>query len=191
MGGLLKSEVLLSKIEQAWVSLAESYRGLAAEQMLEPGVSGEWSVKDILAHITWWEEEALKYLPMILQGRRPPRYSALYGGIDAFNAQMADQKRGLALSEVLFQLHDTHQRLIHYILSVPEDQYAPRRASVTGCAWTPTAIIRSTPGQSASGGSKKVVLNNSGSPKGLGHAIWAFSRPGIPRPAGGRRGSIM
>ena len=27
---------------------------------------GEWSVKDILAHVTTWEEEALKYLPLIL-----------------------------------------------------------------------------------------------------------------------------
>jgi hypothetical protein len=35
---------------------------------------GEWSVKDILAHVTTWEEEALKYLPLILTGGRPPRY---------------------------------------------------------------------------------------------------------------------
>ncbi|HEX6478299.1 MAG TPA: hypothetical protein VF043_05605, partial [Ktedonobacteraceae bacterium] len=52
----------------------------------------------------------------------PPRYSQS-GGIDAFNAQMTEQKRGLALSDVLRQLDDTHRRLIDYIQSVPEEQF--------------------------------------------------------------------
>ncbi len=81
-----------------------------------------WSVKDILAHVTTWEEEALKYLPLILTGGKPPRYSQ-YGGIDAFNAQMAEQKRGLALSEVQRQLDETHRRLLDYIRSVPEEHF--------------------------------------------------------------------
>ena len=83
---------------------------------------GEWSVKDILAHVTTWEEEALKYLPLILTGGRPPRYTQ-FGGIDGFNAQMAEQKRDLALPEALRQLEDTHRRLLDYLHSVPEEQF--------------------------------------------------------------------
>jgi hypothetical protein len=114
---------LLKKLEQAWASFTESYAGLSAEQMLEPGVTGDWSVKDILAHVSWWEEEALKYLPLILQGKRPPRYSVLYGGIDAFNAQMTELKRDLSLAEVLRQWEGTHARLIDYMRSAPEKQF--------------------------------------------------------------------
>jgi hypothetical protein len=91
--------------------------------LTEPGVAGDWTVKDILAHVTWWEEEALRHLPLIITGGRPPRYSVAYGGIDAFNALMAEEKRGLSLSEVQAQLDQTHQRLIDYIQSVPEDQF--------------------------------------------------------------------
>ena len=83
---------------------------------------GEWSVKDILAHVTTWEEEALKYLPLIRTFGRPPRYIQ-YGGIDAFNAQMAEQKRETALSEILRQLDETHRRLIDYLQSVPEEHF--------------------------------------------------------------------
>ena len=36
--------------------------------MMEPGVTGDWSVKDVLAHVTIWEAEALKYLPLIAEG---------------------------------------------------------------------------------------------------------------------------
>ena len=84
---------------------------------------GTWSLKDILAHVTTWEEEALKYLPLIIQGGSPPRYSTMYGGIDAFNARMTEQKRGFSLSEVVRQLDETHRRLVDYIQSVPQEQF--------------------------------------------------------------------
>jgi hypothetical protein len=117
-----KKQKLLNKLEEAWTAFQESYAGLTEEQLVEPGVTGDWSVKDILAHVSWWEEEALKHLPHILQGGRPPRYSVLYGGIDAFNARMTEQRRSLSLSEVLRSLEDTHRRLVEYVQTAPEEQ---------------------------------------------------------------------
>jgi hypothetical protein len=114
---------LLKKLDAAWTALKESYAGLSDSQMIEPGVTADWSVKDILAHVTAWEEEALKYLPLIIEGGKPPLYKT-YGGLDAFNAQKTEQKRALPLSEVLKQLEETHRRLIGYIQSVPEEQFA-------------------------------------------------------------------
>ena len=113
---------LLKRLDGAWTAIKESVAGLTEAELMEPGVMGDWSVKDILAHVTTWEEEALKYLPLIITGGRPPRYIQ-YGGIDAFNAQMTEQKRDLALSDVLRQLDETHLRLIDYIRSVPEEHY--------------------------------------------------------------------
>jgi hypothetical protein len=113
---------LLKQLDKAWAAIKESYAGLSDSQLTEPGVTGNWSVKDILAHVTTWEEEALQYLPPIIQGGKPPRYSIKYGGIDAFNARMTEQKRGLSLSDVLRQLEETHHRLIDYVQSAPEEQ---------------------------------------------------------------------
>lgn len=112
-------EQLLKQLAKAWGAFRESYAGLQPSQLTEPGVTGKWSVKDIIAHVTTWEEEALKYLPLILQGRRPPLYSRQYGGIDAFNALMTERKKELSLTEVLRQLDETHSRLLDYIQSVP------------------------------------------------------------------------
>jgi hypothetical protein len=119
----MDKQQLLKQLEKAWTTIEESYAGLSDSQLTEPGVMDNWSVKDILAHVTTWEEEALKYLPLILTGGKPPRYSQ-YGGIDAFNARMAEQKRGLALSDVQRQLDETHRRLLDYIRSVPEEHFA-------------------------------------------------------------------
>jgi uncharacterized protein (TIGR03083 family) len=114
---------LLNRLDTAWVAFQASYAGLSNSQLAEPGAAGDWSVRDIIAHVTWWEEEALRHLPLIIAGDRPPRYSVTYGGINAFNAMMAERKRHVSLSDVLTQLDDTHRRLVDFIRSVPEDQF--------------------------------------------------------------------
>ena len=119
----MNRQQLLQRLDTAWEQFKESYAGLSNSQLAEPGVMGNWSVKDILAHVTTWEEEALKALPIIAAGGRTPQYSKLYGGIDAFNAQMTDQKQGLALAEILRQLDETHRRLIDYIQGIPAEQF--------------------------------------------------------------------
>src|SRR5207253_9693186 len=117
---------LLRRLDTAWAALKESYAGLSDPRLTEPGVTGDWSVKDILAHVTTWEREALKHLPLILAGGRPPRY-VRYGGIDAFNAKMTEEKRGLSVSEVLRQLEDTHGHLIDFVRRTPEANYGNTR----------------------------------------------------------------
>lgn len=119
----MDKQQLLQRLDKAWVLFKESYAGLSDSQLTEPGVLGNWSVKDILAHVTTWEEETLKDLPFIIQGGKPPLYSIMYGGIDAFNAQMTEQKRGLSLTVILTQLDETHRRLIDYVQTVPEEQF--------------------------------------------------------------------
>ncbi|MEJ2266309.1 MAG: ClbS/DfsB family four-helix bundle protein [Anaerolineales bacterium] len=119
----MNRQQLLKRLDDAWADLKESYAALPDAQLLEPVVIGTWSVKDILAHVTTWEQETLKVLPLIIQGGTLPRYSTQYGGIDAFNALMTEQKRDLSLSDVLTQLAETHQRLLDYIQTVPEEQF--------------------------------------------------------------------
>jgi len=92
--------------------------------MTSHGVTGEWSVRDMVAHVTTWEQEALTHLPLILEGGTPPRYSVLYGGIDAFNARMTARTQGLSLAEVRAQAAATHGRLVDFVQGVPEQHLA-------------------------------------------------------------------
>jgi hypothetical protein len=114
---------LLKQLEKAWQDFQQAYAGLSEEQLTTPGVAGEWSVRDVIAHVTTWEDEALKYLPVILKGEKPPRYSAMYGGIAAFNAKMTKEKEALSLAEVQRQMNETHFRLVHFVESAPDDQF--------------------------------------------------------------------
>jgi hypothetical protein len=120
----MDKQQVLRKIHTAWAAFEASYSGLPDSKLTEPGVVGDWSVKDLLAHLTTWEQEALKYLPVILAGKRPPRYSTQYGGLDAFNALVSEQKQSQSLAEVRAQSAETHRRLLDYLQTAPESQFA-------------------------------------------------------------------
>src|ERR1700730_9375275 len=111
---------LLRRLDEAWIAFKDSYAGLSESDVLEPGVTKDWSVRDIIAHVTTWEEEALKHLPAVLEGRRPPRYSVTYGGIDAFNALMTRNKAGLSLAEVYRQQEEVHRQVIDAVVWTPD-----------------------------------------------------------------------
>ena len=117
----MQKQQLLDRIEKQWAALKDSYAGLSAAQMEQGGVGGEWSVKDILGHVTTWEEECLEHLPTIQAGGTPPRYSVTHGGIDAFNAKKTEEKRRLSLAEILEQLDTVHHRLVEYIQAAPDE----------------------------------------------------------------------
>ena len=110
---------LLSRLAPAWTAFGDSWAGLSDAELDEPGVTGDWSVKDILAHVTTWEEEALACLPVILAGGRPPRYAQV-GGIDAFNARKTEENRRRSLAEVRRRLDDTHRRLLALVEAAPD-----------------------------------------------------------------------
>lgn len=119
----MKKQQLILTLEKAWTEFKESYLGLSEAQIQQPDVVGEWSIKDIIGHVTTWEEEALKALALILQGEKLPRYKDLYGGLNKFNALMTEKKHVLSLSEILEQSEFTHKKLLAYISNAPEEMF--------------------------------------------------------------------
>lgn len=117
----MNKEQLIARLEKTWNEFNDSYSGLSEAQILMPGVTDGWSVKDIISHVGWWEEETLQHLPEIVQGIRPRRYSDLYGGIDAFNAMKTEEWRRLSLAEVRNKSDAIHRQLVEYLQGVPED----------------------------------------------------------------------
>jgi hypothetical protein len=116
---------LLGRLDAAWTALTDTYAGLPEARLVRPGVVDDWSVKDIVAHVTTWEQEALQHLPLIIAGGTPPRYAA-QGGIDAFNARATQAGRRLSLAEVLRRRDETHAQLVEFIRDQPEGTFGSR-----------------------------------------------------------------
>ena len=122
----MNRERALNRIEQGWKAFLESFTDLTDNMLMESGAVGHWSVRDVLTHITSWEEEALKALPIILDGNPTPRYRR-YGGIDAFNALEQERKRQLSIDEVKQELMATHKHLLTFLAELPESAFSANR----------------------------------------------------------------
>ncbi len=66
---------LLARVQWEWSAFQDSIESLTEADHLLTGVVGDWSVRDLLVHIASWEGEALKAIPIILEGNRLPGYS--------------------------------------------------------------------------------------------------------------------
>ncbi len=142
---------MIEKVEAAWADFHGAYDGLPDDALLIPGVCGDWSVRDLIAHVTWWDEEAITHLPIVLEGGTPPRYSVTYGGIDAFNAMKTEEKRGLTLDEVRREAVETHGRCWPACATSRWTSWQATAASPIASGSTPTGTTRSTPPTSGDG----------------------------------------
>ena len=62
---------LLAAIEKERSALETYLETLTLEQMTDPGIVGEWSVKDVLAHLIEWEQMVLGWHAAGLRGETP------------------------------------------------------------------------------------------------------------------------
>jgi hypothetical protein len=122
--GYPRADRVLDQLAAAWTDFHASYAGLGDDDLLVHGVCGEWSVRDLIAHVTWWDQESIEHLPITLVRGRLPRYSQVYGGIDAFNALKTQEKADLTLADVRDEAAATHERLLAYLVGLDPVEWA-------------------------------------------------------------------
>jgi hypothetical protein len=130
----MTKEKLLQLMEKEWSSLLAAFDGLKEDMLQEKGAIGDWSIRDIIVHITTWEEEALKALPLIINRMPVHRYTK-YGGIDGFNAKEQERKQEYSLERAKRELHEVHQKLINYLLSIPNSTFQNDKRFIKRIYW--------------------------------------------------------
>ena len=110
--------------------LQEEYRGwedlldqIGPERMEQPGVNGDWSMKDMLAHLTGFQPKANASLQAALRGESepPPPWPAHLQTDDEINAWIYESNRGRSLGEVRDDSRRVFQQLINIVQEFPED----------------------------------------------------------------------
>ena len=132
-----KTELLaeLSAARRAWENLLS---GIAPAHMTQPGVCGEWSLKDLIAHIAWFENE----MAGLLQTRALAG-SELWGlPPDERNTAIYAQNRLRSLDEVQAESRQTFEQLAGLIEALEEDDLldAGRFADMPP-DWQPYALL--------------------------------------------------
>jgi hypothetical protein len=134
----MDKSTLIKLVTESRLNLDQLIAQFDTEAMLRPGLCGEWSLKDVTAHITWHEREMIGVLrARALQG------SDLWGlPLDQRNQAIFEQLQGLSLERVRVEAAQVHQQLCEEIQKLDEeDLHNPGRFNQFPPDWLPWELL--------------------------------------------------
>jgi hypothetical protein len=95
----------LEQVNASWQQFMQAIDGIPEERMTEPGVVGDWSVKDALAHVAYWDD---------------PDLPDSGGDWQPINEREAANRANWSLADVRRNLEETHERLLAALRAKPD-----------------------------------------------------------------------
>ncbi len=126
---------LLADIAAERRRLEKNLAGLSQGELLEPGVTGAWSVKDILAHLVAWEKLFLGWYSAGVSGDRMETtpVGMCQTAMDSINERIYAQNKDRSLEDVLAEFHASFREVMVVIEAIPEeDMFGKGRYAWTG-----------------------------------------------------------
>lgn len=121
MGDTAGKDNLLAQIRAEHASWRALLEEIGEERMEQPGPMGDWTFKDLVAHLGGWRERTLRRLEAGPDGEEPP---TLWPGNltddDEANAWIYEQNRNRPLHDVLADYDASFGRLAVAIAALPD-----------------------------------------------------------------------
>jgi hypothetical protein len=117
-----KSELLdwLHTEQRQWLAFLDQ---IGPERMAQPGVAGDWSMKDIIAHVSDWQPWMISRLKAAQRGEPQPTppWPAQLQTDDEINNWIYEANRGRSVREVLDKAQHGFQQLLAAVEDLPDD----------------------------------------------------------------------
>ena len=130
----------LQLLDTEYANFQDAIKGLDRDQ-LQRVFYGDWSVRDIVAHMLGWEREMAEALRRIARGERPTPEGVDYSSADEWNAKFSARLRQQLPTTVLAEWGQVHQTFVKAAEAVPDDRFG---AGEDGKPKTVNRIIETT-----------------------------------------------
>lgn len=129
-------EALLLRAQDHHEALDTLLASLTDEELTQPGVTDAWSVKDHMAHLTWWEQRVIRML-----GGAPDPVDGIPGvsasdpedvRLARINDHVFSEQRDLPLAVVRAAFAASYGEMLHLIQTVPDDVLAAQYDWIEG-----------------------------------------------------------
>jgi hypothetical protein len=126
---------LLDSIRSTRELLEKKFSRLTPEQMVWSGSMGDWSVKDILAHLVDWEQRFIGWYKIGQKGEIPetPAPGMTWRDLPRLNQQGYELHKEETLESVLDQFECSYQEILALVSDMNEEQiFEPKYYQWTG-----------------------------------------------------------
>ena len=117
-----KTEILAA-LKDERENFLQAIAGLPDDVLATEPVLGEWTIKDLLSHLTIWESELVTLLAFTRQGQRP-NIKSLTGSIDDLNAQWHAEYKNRPLDRALADFHGVRKQTTRQVESLTDKELA-------------------------------------------------------------------
>ena len=126
----MNKEELIDVLEEKQDELYGVIEDLSEETLVTPGVSGDWSIKDILVHLVHWEAQLVTLLYQARQGNKPTTAHFSTQKEDDINSAWVLEGRERQLELILADLDGAHNQIIRRLDAFSEAELNdPKRFS--------------------------------------------------------------
>ncbi len=110
----------LREEEQKWALLLAA---IGETRLAQPGVNGDWSMRDIIAHLTGWQHWLVTRLQAAAAGQPEPAppWPADLKAEDEINGWIYAANRQQPVQHVLDEAHALYEELLATIQALPDD----------------------------------------------------------------------
>jgi hypothetical protein len=117
-----KEKLITASVEERQALLAELSQ-IKPEEMIKPGAVGEWSIKDVLAHLHEWQQMLLGWLDAGRQGETPavPAEGYNWGQVPALNDSIFHHYKDNDLEHIQSLFEASYDETMEVIESLSED----------------------------------------------------------------------
>jgi Protein of unknown function (DUF1706) len=119
---------LIARLNHEFASIQDAVTGLPEDQMKTVWY-GEWSVNQILSHISGWHREMAKAFGRIARGERPVPEDVDYSDFDSWNHGFAAGQSDCEPAEVLAELQASHDAFVKAAEALPDEKFDEGRAA--------------------------------------------------------------
>lgn len=132
---------LLEEIDVEWTALEEFLATLTPDEMTWSDVLGPWSVKDVLAHLTEWEQMFLCWYKAGLKGKitEMPAPGFNWMQLPQLNQHIYEKHREESLGGVLKQFRASHRQMLKTLNALNEEDIFTKKRF----AWTKKLALMS------------------------------------------------
>lgn len=119
---------LVKQIHEERASWHALLAEIGEDRMEEPGPMGDWTFKDLAAHLLAWRERTIARIAAGPGGDPATPWPATLETDDEINAWIHEQHRDRPLRDVLTDTDRSYERLAYLIATMPEeDRMTPGR----------------------------------------------------------------
>lgn len=123
-------DAILDRLHDEYEAFTNVLDDLAVEQMIEPNVVGEWSIKDLVAHLVYWNRLPVQEIEAALNGVEPSTVVNRTDDdvtqpeqVNAINERVVEESYNDSVGDVMANFAHSYQLLLQTVNHLPDSAF--------------------------------------------------------------------